>query len=50
MFNYYVEMDDVSDEEGVPEDLKASADYGELLWLKRTGLTTTWRWVYVKTK
>ena len=28
-------MDDVSDEEGVPEDLKASADYGELLWLKR---------------
>ena len=33
--DFDVEMDDVSDEEGVPDDLKTSDDYQELLWLKR---------------
>ena len=28
-------MEDVSDEEGVPDNLRHSADYDELLWLKR---------------
>ena len=33
--NYYLHMEDVSDEEGVPEGLKNTPDYEELIWLKR---------------
>ena len=33
--DYYLETEDVSDEEGVPEELRKSPDYEELMWLKR---------------
>ena len=33
--DYYLQLEDVSDEEGVPVELKNSPDYEELLWLKR---------------
>ena len=33
--DYYLQLEDVSDEEGVPDDLKNTPDYDELLWLKR---------------
>ena len=33
--DYYLQLEDVSDEEGVPDELKNTPDYNELLWLKR---------------
>ena len=33
--DYYLEMEDVSDEECLPEELKGTPDYEELMWLKR---------------
>merc|ERR1712029_1030179 len=36
---YELVEEDVSDEEGVPEQLKASDDYQELMWMKRENTT-----------
>ena len=30
--DYYLEMEDVSDEEGVPEEARSSPAYRELIW------------------
>ena len=41
--NYYFEMEDVSDEEGIPDQVKTSPEYQELLWLKRVRREKEWQ-------
>ena len=41
--DYFFEMDDVSDEEGVPNEAKAKPEYQELLWLKRIRREREWQ-------
>jgi hypothetical protein len=36
-------MEDVSDEEGVPNAAKASSEYKELIWLKRIRREKEWQ-------
>ena len=41
--DFYFEMDDVSDEEGILDEVKTSTEYQELLWLKRIRREKEWQ-------